>query len=269
MNLLLSLGIGALLIVVVDLLLVRFSRLDAVQCATLTALAVLGLYLPYVVVARPSGDVIAIHLAIYMIVAFVTGLFTRIREQSRAEGKQRTRVHWGPAAIIGFFVALAVIDSIFLLLAERGLSPQLNALLFPDVGEQVSSAFPGVVARDFQKKESLYNEYLVQIERQHERGWQIKKGWVGQAVVNQPAVFQVAAQTREGVPLSHAAVTGEFLRAADSRLDQTFTMTEVEPGLYRVNLTLPAAGSWELVLVLRQGDAMHEIRAHTTVQDAK
>lgn len=268
MNLLLSLGSGAVLIVLVDLLLLRFSRLDAVQCATVTALTALGLYLPYVIIARPSGDVIAIHLAIYLIVAFVTGLFTRIREQSRAQGQPHPRVHWGPAAIIGFFVTLAVVDSIFLLLAERGLSPQLNTLLFPDVGE-VSSAFPGVIARDFQKKESLYNDYLLQIERQHQRGWQIRRGWVGPVVAGQPAVFQVAAQTREGEPLTGAEIKGEFLRAADSRLDQTFTMTEAEPGLYRAGLNLPAAGNWELVLVLHKGDDLHEIRARTSVQAAQ
>jgi hypothetical protein len=50
---------------------------------------------------------------------------------------------------------------------------------------EMTSFFPGVISHDFQKKEALYNEYLQQVERQRERGWQIQKGWLSEPMVNE------------------------------------------------------------------------------------
>ena len=134
---------------------------------------------------------------------------------------------------------------------------------------EVSSVFPGVIAHDFHKKEALYNQYLQQVERQRQRGWQIQKGWLTEPVAGAPTVFRVAARTRAGEPLTGATVTGRFLRPSGSALDIAFALTEREPGVYEGTLALPAAGAWNLVLQVRQGDELHEISANTTVGDGK
>jgi nitrogen fixation protein FixH len=267
-HLLLSLGLGVGLISGANLLLFRFSTLNATPAAALVALAALGIYVPLAMISWPGGDVLAIHLAVYLLTSFVCGFFLGLREQTRAQGKSNSqRWHWGPAIIIGFFVCLLIVDSVFIILAERGLSPQLSTKLLPDPQEKgrVFSSFPGVVSHDFQKKETLYNAYLLQVKRQQERGWQIQKGWLSQPVLGKPATLKVVAKDRKGDPLTGAVVTGQFLRPADSRLDIDFTMQEKRPGVYQTNLKLPAAGLWNLVLQLRKHAEFHEIRASTSI----
>jgi len=265
-NLLVSLALGTGLIVLASLALARFRALGAARSAGLAGLGALLVYLPLAMRQWPGADVLAIHLAVYLLTAFACGVLLRVRERSR--GSQGAgRLHWGPMLIIGFFVFLVAINAVFMLMAERGVSPRLGEALFPaPTGESgFSSAFPGVVSHDFYEKESLYNAYLQQVERQRERGWRIRKGWVGKPLPQAPTVFRVIAQTRDGDPLPGAQVTGQFLRPADSRLDIAFTLQEVQPGVYETALTMPAPGLWNLILQVRKGDDLHEVRATTSV----
>jgi len=266
-NLLVTLGIGALLIVLFNMALHRFSGIGATAAALIAAAAVFGLYIPVTLIHWPGADVAALHLAIYMVTAFVCGLFFTTRTRKTAANASNRKLHWGPMVIIGFFVVLVAADSVFVMLAERGLSSQWAATFLPaSEGRRITSIFPGVISHDFQKKEALYNAYLLQVERQRERGWQIRKGWLGPAVAGHTAVFQVVARTRDDRALRGAIVSGRFLRPSGSRFDQDFTMDEVEPGVYRSELILPQPGEWNLVLELRKGDDLHEIRARTRIQ---
>jgi len=260
---LLSLAVGIGLIVGCSLLLFRFSRLSVIAIAVTAASLALGVYLPLAVLDWPGSDVLAIHLAVYLLSAFLCGVLLQARRQRRPE----QGLHWGPLAIGGFFVALVLLNMLFILLAQRGLAPSLSAYLFPSTTRpgDVSSRFPGVISHDFQQKEEFYNQYLQQVERQQERGWQVQKGWLGKPALGRPTVFKVVVRTREGEPLRGATVGGQFLRPADSRLDTAFTLPEVEPGIYQALLNLPAAGWWDLVLHIRKGEELHEIRANTEV----
>ena len=256
----LALGVGAILLA--HLGLIRFARLSARQAAAAVALVTLGLYVPYAILRWPGGDVFALHLAIYLLTALACGMLLGVRTGARG-------LHWGPALIGGFFIVVVVLGAVFIAVAEHGLSPTLFRWLLPEARNQreVSSVFPGVIAHDFHKKESLYNQYLQQVERQRQRGWQVRKGWLAEPVAGEPAVFRVEARTRTGEPLAGATVTGRFLRPSGSVLDVAFALTEQQPGVYETTLTLPAAGAWNLVLQVRQGDKLHEIRANTQVED--
>ena len=44
-------------------------------------------------------------------------------------------------------------------------------------------------------------------------------------------------------------------------------MTEIAPGDYQLESVLPLPGLWRLVLTIRRGDEVHEIRAITSVLD--
>ncbi|HXH04307.1 MAG TPA: FixH family protein [Candidatus Competibacteraceae bacterium] len=265
-NLLTSLGIGAALILLGNGLLYRGLRLGAVQASAITAAATLGIYLPLAIVYWPGADNLAIHLAIYLVIPIAFAMILGAQER-RSAVPDRRRLQVGPLAIIAFFVVLVVVDAMFVMLAEQGPSGWLARLLLPpSQGQgQVSSVFPGVISHDFQKKEALYNAYLEQVERQRQRGWQVRKGWLGKALAGQPAIFQVEVRDRQGQPVAHAEVAGRFQRPSDSRLDQDFTMHEVAPGLYRAELTLPAPGMWDLVLQVRRGEDLHEVRASTAL----
>lgn len=261
-DLLLGLALGTGLIVLANLILVRFARTSAKQAAAGVALTTLGLYVPYAIVRWPGGDVFAIHLGIYLLASLACGIFLSARAGGRG-------LHWGPAAIGGFFVFVAVSGAVFVAVAEHGLTSTLRSWLLPeaDSKREVTSMFPGVISHDFHKKEALYNQYLQQVERQRQRGWQVDKGWLNEPVAGEPAVFRVAVRTREGEPLTDATVTGQFIRPSTSRLDVAFELAEASPGVYESKLTLPAAGNWNLVLQVRKGDDLHEIRAGTRVLD--
>ena len=270
-NLLLTLGVGIGLILLANVLLYWFTSMSARQAAVAVSAATIGIYVPLSVFYWPGLDVAAIHMVIFLISSYVFGMIMgALRDSDEQPGG--SRFHWGPAAIIGFFVCLVIVDSVFILLAERGLPSHMSQLVLPDArtDSELSFVFPGMVAGNFREKETRFHDYRRQLEKQQARGWQVRKGWLGgRPVSGEPAVFKVAAATRDGEPLENAEVTGHFLRPSDSRLDTVFEMREVEPGQYEATLQLPVPGSWNLVLRLRRGDDLHEIRAATSVAERR
>ena len=157
---------------------------------------------------------------------------------------------------------------VFLGVAEQGITGLFARLLpQPRAAQVVDSRFPGTVSHDFQEKEAQYNRYLHQVETQQARGWRVRKGWQFKPVVGQPATFIVSVNDRQGAPVTGAAVDGRFLRPSNSRDDIAFAMNEVAPGEYRVALQMPLHGLWDLVLQIRRGDDLHEVRAQTSVSE--
>jgi nitrogen fixation protein FixH len=259
-TLLLSLGGGVLAELTAFFLLTRVLRLNGRAAAASIALLAILFYVPWGVLNWPGADVFAIHLAVYLTVAYALGLVG-----SRV-GKGW---HWAPAVIVGFFVVVVVINVVFLSVADRGITGLFSRVLpEPRVGEVADSRFPGTVSHDYQEKEALYNAYLRQVEAQRARGWQVRKGWQYQPVAGQPATFIVAISDRGGGPVSSASVEGRFLRTSNSRDDFDFTMNEVAPGEYRASMNMPLPGRWQLVLQVRRDEDLHEVRAETTVAGA-
>lgn len=265
-----TLGGGMALIVVAFLALRRCMRLRPTWSAALAALPAVGGYLVWSMSRSvPGADVIAMHLVIYLVTSYLLGLFADHRDAATTAGDRRGRgLHWAPLVIFGFFGFVFFMSAVTVVIARNGLPGRLAELVLPAAGNgPVQLAFPGVTPRDFQKKEALYNQYLEQVARQQARGWQVRKGWLSVPVVNEPAVFQVALTDREGRALSGAAINGSFVRPSDSTKDQDFAMQEVGPGVYQVRLALPAPGAWELLLEIRRGEDLHEVRARTRVAE--
>jgi nitrogen fixation protein FixH len=256
-TMLLGIGGGVLAELVVFFVLNRLVRLNGKAAATAVALLAILVYVPWAVLHWPGADIFAIHLAIYLTVAYALGMV------GASVGR---RWHWAPAVIVGFFVVVVATNVVFLGVAERGITGLFAEFLpKPRDAEVVDSRFPGTVSHDYQEKEALYNSYLEQVELQKARGWQVRKGWQHKPVVNEPAVFIVAVSDRDGRPVAGAQVDGRFLRSSNSRDDFAFAMSEAAPGEYRVPLTMPLHGLWQLVLKIQLGDELHEVRADTSV----
>lgn len=262
-DLLLGIAIGVVAELVLYLLLRRAGKMAAKGAAAVVALAVLLIYIPQALLNWPGADVFAIHLALYLIVAYILGIIGHRQAETGSKGW-----HWAPALIIIFFAFVVGMNVVFLGVAEQGISGVFAELLpKPRSTDVADSRFPGTVARDFQKKEALYNAYLEQVKEQQQRGWQVQKGWQDQPVVDRPAVFLVRVMDASGEPVAGADVRGQFLRTSNSAYDMDFVMTETAPGEYRLETRLTQPGLWRLVLMIRKGEALHEIQAITSVQD--
>jgi len=267
---LLALPLGVAAEVLVFLALYRLTPMNGSQAAVVVAMLAFAAVLLDSLFDWPGADVLAMYVAVLLVSAYLLGIVSSARERHQREAVQGKRwFHWGPAIIVMFFVALFALDGVLVVISKQGLPRPIADWLLPGRGqENVNSVFPGTVARDFQKKEALYNEYLKQVERQHARGWQVSKGWLEAPRAGHPGVFQVRVRGRDGTPVAGATVGGSFQRPSDSRLDQDFELTEVEPGLYRGRITLPQPGMWHLLLQIRRGDDLHEIHADTSVRAA-
>jgi len=257
---------GAFIIVVLFVLALKILRVEPKALAGLMALLVLGVFVPVSIIFWPGADVFAVHLAIYMITVYALGIIFSQRAINLQAGGHW--FHWGPAAIIGFFMFIVAVDAILIVLAQKGLHMEVALKFLPEPrsGGKVSSFFPGTVSHDFREKEDLFNRYIEQRQRQQERDWQVRLGWYEAPRAGQKAIFQIHVTDKSGKAITEANVTGNFMRPADSKLDQAFTMQQGKPGFYQVELNLPVPGQWELVLNIKQGDALHEIRARTKIQ---
>jgi nitrogen fixation protein FixH len=267
----LALPLGSAAAVIVFLLLYRVTPLNGKQAAVVVALLAVTALLIYSLIDWPGADVLAMYVAVLAVTAYVLGIVSSAREQRRKDTRAEQRwFHWGPALIVIFFILLFALDGVLVVISREGLPEPVADWLLPGHREQdnVRSVFPGVVARDYQEKEGLYNQYLEQVERQQQRGWQVSKGWLGQPEAGRPSVFQVQVSERDGAPVEYARVSGVFQRPSDSRLDQAFAMQEIEPGLYRAAIELPQPGLWTLVLQVRRGEQLHELHASTSVADS-
>jgi nitrogen fixation protein FixH len=270
-DLVISIGIVILLEFIAFSLLYRFTRWSGKQVAFVIIVLTIGLYLPLGIRYWDGLDRFAMHVAFYTVIPYLLGIITTHWEIRRRLGEAESRqwFHWGPAIIVGFFLLIAVVDATIITLAEKGMSGSMMARIFP--GEHDGSGesrFPGTVSHDFQEKEALYNEYLHKRQKQEERGWQIRKGWVGASIAGEPSVFKIAVTDRNGVPVNSADVQGQFLRPANSDLDQTFQMQEIDKGVYQVIVTLAEPGLWKLHLIIHRGDDWHEVRASTSIKPA-
>ena len=266
-----ALPLGAIVEVLVFLLMYLLTPLNGKQAAVIVALLSTSGGVIYSLSDWPGADVLALYVAVLAVTAYLLGIVSSAREQQQASPEANGRwVHWGPAAIVIFFVALLSLDGVLVVISSRGLPAPVADFLLPEsaTDQQVRSAFPGTVANDFQKKEGQYNQYLEQVRRQEQRGWQVKKGWLSDPVAGQQAAFQVQVSEADGVPLQFAEVSGVFQRPSDNRLDHGFAMQEIEPGLYRVILALPKPGMWNLVLTVKRGTQLHELHASTSVAGA-
>ncbi len=257
-----SLAIGILAELSIYVLLRHFARLGAKQIAVILAFAVLLVYVPWAILTWPGADVFAIHLALYLITAYILGIVGSVR---RADGKWGW--HWAPVTIVGFFAFIITVNIVFVGLAQTGISGIFEVLLpKPRAGATVvDSRFPGTVSHAFQEKEALYNAYLEQVKKQRARGWKVEKGWLGKPRAGMDSVFQVKVTDKHGEALDGAIVSGRFLRPSNSELDRDVVLNEIGSGVYRIDLKLPAPGAWDLVLHIRKGDDLHEVRATTSI----
>lgn len=269
-NILVTLLGGVFSIAMIFILLYRVTNMSGKMVATVMAFAVTATYVPISIFIWPGADVFAIHIALYLVSVYILGIITSQRDARRLSGKEGFGFHWAPAAIVTFFVVLLIMDSFFIMFATKGMNSSVAKWLLPEPvsGGKVSSRFPGTVSHDYHQKQDQYNDYLKRFEEQKLLGWSVRKGWLTPAVVAKQAVFRVEVKKeKNNTAITNATVIAEFLRPADSKRDQVFNLTEVEPGVYQKSISLLRPGNWDLVLKIKKDNNKYELRAKTVVLD--
>lgn len=262
-NLLFSIPLGIVIILVMFLFLLKVIRLDIYVIAAVLAVMTIFIYGTLVIFAWPGADVFAIHLALYLMTIYAMSILAR-----SLMGK--TKWHWAPMLLVGFFAVVVMVDTVLITLAQSGLSPQWAARLLPEpqTSHQVQSRFPGTVSHDFREKEGQFNEYRQQRVIQTQRGWVVRVGWQEPPVVAQQNKLILDVRDQTGQAISDAEVKGKMLFPGNMKLDRTFSMSAQSDGRYTENLTVPHVGNWDFIIVIRKEQALHELRVSTVVHDA-
>ncbi|TVP84450.1 MAG: nitrogen fixation protein FixH [Thioalkalivibrio sp.] len=270
-NLVVSLGGGVALIAVLFFLIYRFTSLRGYQTAAVVFVITMVVFIPYSILNWASADVFAIHLALYVIVPYGLGIITTQQESEGGKGARRGRLHWAPMIILAFFGVVATVNALMLSFATHGMPSHLVGVLLPEPQSQateVTSGFPGTVARISERKEALAtgSSYIDVMRRQQGLGWEVRQGWLSRPEAGETAVFQVRVSDGDGRPITNAAIEGQFMRVSDFNLDQSFAMQPVGGGLYQVEVKLPAPGRWDLLFRVRNGEDTFEQQASTRVR---
>ncbi|MGC9457045.1 MAG: FixH family protein [Halothiobacillaceae bacterium] len=257
--------VGIALIVLSFFALKRLMPTRGRPIAVILGLVTLGIYVPFALRNWPGLDVMAMNIVLFLITIFALGLLFPGKGV-----RKKGEFHWGPTAIIAFLGTVIVVQAILFTVASHGFTPDVARAILPEPRSnpgQVTSFFPGEVPHAYQEKEALFNQYADQIRAQHERGWQVRQGWMGPAVLGEPAQYRLELVDAEGRPLDGARGVVRFMRAADGRLDFEAELRSMGQGMYGAEVVMPAPGRWSVLVELERGDDLHEVRAMTEVAD--
>lgn len=269
-NIAFTLGVGVLAALALFVLFFKVLKRSGKLASLLTFLVVLTVYVPLAVLYWAGLDVFAIHFAFFTMAAILPGVIAGNRHGTNADVG---RLHWGPGIIIGFFMILVVVDSTIITLANSGASADFIRKFLPeprrDSAQNVTSAFPGTVSNDYQKKYDLYNNYISQLKIQQERGWQVADGWLEKPQPNKVSMFRIHVTDKAGQAVTGGEVQVSFLRPSNKALDVTFELPEAAPGFYGQPVELPAPGVWDMVMTIKRGDEVHEVKGETWVGEQR
>jgi nitrogen fixation protein FixH len=265
MNLLISLPAGILLIMLVYYLLTKVYKGPVYVLGGILALVVAMVYSMLAAISWPGADVFAIHLALYMLTVY--GMSMIYSQRRKKTDGTKSKLHWAPVSLFVFFGIILVTDSVLILLAQSGMSPEWVKRILPEPRSsgEVRSIFPGTVSHDFREKSTQFNEYQQQHKRQAELGWSVRLGWKEVAYSGKRNTLFVEIRNRDGRLLTGADVVARFLYPGDMKLDQTHQLTSKVAGLYQADVTLMNAGDWDMVLNVEHETGRYEMRTRTTI----
>ena len=199
-----------------------------------------------------GGDVMAIHLALYLATATVLVLAFGQRQ-----GKKLS-LHWVPVSIIVFFVILSGLMASFLSIATQGLPPGLAKLLLPQAGNRpVYTAFSGEVPHDVDAAKTV-SQYLKKAHQQKELGWHVIVDGLDGMPANETRTITVSISDAANQPLSGANVLIAILRPGTRQAEHQWHMQSAGMGSYQAALKISEAGQWMVLLTATRGQDKFE-----------
>lgn len=207
----------------------------------------------------PGGDVMTIHLAVYVATATVLTL------GGGAKKSGATRIHWIPGLLIGFFVTLAVLMALFLTVAVRGLPPEFAQLVMPGKQTRIHTAFSGEVPHDAEAAKMI-SQYMNKSERMRQLGWQVEVDGLEGLRQGVPKNVVIKMLDKSQHPVEGATVTLILKRPASVQNDKQLTAVSTGAGQYQSLAQFDSPGQWIAILQIERGADKFETAREVLVQ---
>jgi hypothetical protein len=250
---------GGLLAVIALYFLARRLRLSNYWSAFISgAVPFLG-YLFYSLSTGFAGDVLTIHLVVFLATAGVLGVFGGMK-------RSKEGMHWAPKLLIAFFSLLVVFNATLLSIAMHGLPDFVFRWFLPKTEHTtaVHTGFPGAVPHDRNK---LYEPHLQRIEQQRSLGWRISTKGLDVLRKTVPSEVLISILDKEGTPLTGATVSLVLWRMANSADDRRVPLEDRGNGSYGVRINLADAGNWIAEVYIERGKDSYLMQQPVTVAE--
>lgn len=236
----------------------RGLKLSSYWSAILAGLLPFLVYLAYAVKHTQGGDVLAIHLVVFMATAAVMGVFS-------ATSKKKEKLHWAPKVIIGFFVFLALLNAALLSVATHGLPGWLTGFILPSQNkEPVHTVFPGVIPHD---KNKLYEEHQERVQQQRSLGWQVDVQGLDGLRAGKSETLTLSVHDAQGQPVAADRVFFGFWRMANSKDDRTMQLQPAGEGVYTADVLLEDEGRWVMEIHIERGKDVYHTKKPLLVDE--
>lgn len=215
----------------------------ALRAALASGLPLIG-YFVYLAGRWPGLDVIAMHIAVFLVAGLMLYMFTQYRRRSGG------RMHWVPRVLIGFFVLLAAINAALLYVSTRGLPPALAQRWLPR-GEGVNSGFSGIVTHGQDAAKAVTSE-LKRAYSAAQLGWRIQIDGLPQHTAQTRQHVTMNVVDRSGLPVGQLDAELRVLRPGAADAHPPIRLLPVTVGVYSNVLELPDSGRWIVEIRLRR-----------------
>lgn len=145
---------------------------------------------------------------------------------------------WIPWYFVLFFLAIAILDGIFVYIAVAG--------------------HTGVITDNAYQKGLAYNQAIADAEIQKILGWRGAISYV-------QGILSFTLNDKEGRPIDDAAVKAWALRPASDGHDIDLALIHTGIGLYQAPVTFPLPGLWEVRVLAEQGGQHYQQSQRFTV----
>jgi nitrogen fixation protein FixH len=222
-------------------------------------------YMAWSISHWPGGDVLSMHMAVYLATATVLTLIG-----TRRPG-EKTKLHWGPKLIIGFFLLLFVIDASLLMVSGQGVPEPIAKWLLPPAKKSVTpahTAFSGVVPHGEEAAKTI-SQHRASTEKQNRLGWQAQILGLEKMALGKESLITVAVRDAEGRPLTQARAGLAVIRPGAAQPEQMLELVETDPGDYRAPLNVLQAGVAVIVIRVQRGRDKFELERQIELRNAK
>jgi nitrogen fixation protein FixH len=255
---------GALLIVVLYYLL-RLFGVSNYWRGVISGIVPVIAYMGSSIAHWPGGDVISMHMAVYLATATVLTVIG-----GRKPGMAKT-LHWGPKVIIGFFLVLFVIDGALLMISGQGVPPVVAKWFLPPAKKTAQvphTAFSGVVPHGEEAAKTI-NQFMASANRQDKLGWDVSLTGLDRLSMGSQVSVTLTAKGPDGQPLRGASSVLALLRPGLAQPEQMLDLVETDPGVYRGELILSLPGLWVAAVRLQRANDRYEMQQHIEVPAEK